>query len=110
MLRLVSKVTVGSRAVLYRSELNEADQFNCWSAATSNRNELAARLFDDVGLSKQGRRNIEAESRGGFQVDHQLEYRRLHDRQFGRLSAVENSTDVDAALAKGLGKAGAVAH
>jgi len=44
-------------------------------------------------------RHGEAERLGGLQVDHQLEPRRLLDRQIGRPGALEDLSDVNAGLA-----------
>jgi hypothetical protein len=56
--------------------------------------------FDDlVGLCEQRGRHAEAERLGGFQVDHQLEPRGLHDGQIGGIRALEDSTRQDAGLA-----------
>ena len=41
---------------------------------------------------------------------HELEFGGLHDRQVGRLLALENPPGVDAGLAIGIGNAGPVAH
>src|SRR5437879_3888924 len=70
-----------------------------------------AHLLDHlVGHGEHPRRDSEAECLGGGQVDHELELDRLHDRQVGRLLALENPPSVDADLAIGIGKAGPVAH
>ena len=42
---------------------------------------------------------VEAERLGGLEVDDQLELGRLHDRQVGRLLALENAAGIDAGLA-----------
>src|ERR1700692_955288 len=58
-----------------------------------------ARLFDHlVGGYKKGLRHPEAERLRGLEVDHQLEFCRLHDRQGAGLRALENFS----ALAFGL--------
>src|SRR6266403_2613478 len=58
-------------------------------------------LFDHlVGDGKHSWRNCKAERFCGFQVDHQLELGRLDDWQITRLSALENTTYIDADLAK----------
>ena len=41
--------------------------------------------------------HVEAEHLGGLEVDHQLEFGRLLDWQIGRLLAIQNAVDVDAA-------------
>ena len=68
-------------------------------------------LFDHVvGGYKKGLRHREAERLGGLEVEHELEFGGLHNRQVGRLLALENSSDVDANLTVGLRNAGRVAH
>ena len=52
---------------------------------------------------EQRRRHVEAEHPGGLGVDDQLELGRLHDRQVGRLRALENATGIDADLTKRVG-------
>ena len=48
---------------------------------------------------------VEAERLGGLEVDDQLELGRLHDRQVGRLRALEDAAGVDADLAIGIRQA-----
>src|SRR5262249_18307763 len=47
---------------------------------------------------------------GGFQIDRQLEFAGLHDRQLGRLGAAEDTPGIQTDLATDFGPAGAVAH
>src|SRR5262249_43381829 len=63
-----------------------------------------------VGNSKQPWRKAEAECPGGVEVDHELEFDRLHDRQVGGLLALENPAGVYAGLAICVTKARSVAH
>ena len=50
-----------------------------------------ASLFNHhVGARKQRRRYGEAERPGGLEIDHELEFGRLLDRQIGRLVTPEN--------------------
>jgi hypothetical protein len=47
-----------------------------------------------VGAREQRRRHVQAERPGSFQVDHQLEYRRLLHRKVGGLLAFEYPIDI----------------
>ena len=68
-------------------------------------------LFDHlVGGGEQLRMEFEAERFGGLEVDHQLEFGGPHDRQIGRLLALENPPGVNARLPIGIHNAGPVAH
>ena len=59
-------------------------------AAVSNRSK-ADNLFDHlVGAADQRQRNGKAEGLGSLQVDDQLDFGGLLDRQIGRLLALEN--------------------
>ena len=62
----------------------------------------SARASSDCGTSRPSWRRLE--------VDDQLELGRLHDRQIGRLLALEDATGVDAGLTIGIGDVGSVAH
>ena len=54
-------------------------------------------LFDHlVGAAEQRERKREAERLGGIEVDDQLDFGGLLDRQVGRLLALENAAGVDA--------------
>jgi hypothetical protein len=56
-------------------------------------------LFDHfVGKRKQVGRDFEAESLGGFQIDDELELRRLHDRQIVGFGPLENLAGIDPRL------------
>src|ERR1700738_2839403 len=55
--------------------------------------------FDDlVGKREQRRWHIEAEHARGLEIDYELEFRRLHDRQIGRLLALEDAACVETNL------------
>src|SRR5262245_63631870 len=62
-----------------------------------------------VGKSKQPVRHVKAERLGGLEVEHELEFGGLHDRQVGRPLALENAAGIDAGLAVGVGDAGSIA-
>src|SRR5215469_16835659 len=56
-----------------------------------------------VSDAKQSRREAEAECLGGFEVDYQLEFGWLLDRQIGWLGAFENAIDVPCRVAEFFG-------
>ena len=63
-----------------------------------------------VGEGKERRWHIDAKTFGGLEVDHELEFDGLHDRQVGGLFTLENPSSVKADLVKGIVHIGAVAH
>src|SRR6516165_11564292 len=68
-------------------------------------------LFDHlVGAGEQRGRNFKAKRAGGGQIDDQLKLARLHYRQVGRLSTLEDFAGVDADLTVRFGLARSVAH
>src|ERR1700730_6665391 len=67
-------------------------------------------LVDDlVGAGEQQRRDGETKRLRGLQIDHQLEFSGLYDRQVGGLGALENFSDVDACLTIAIRNAWSVA-
>src|SRR3954447_441447 len=67
-------------------------------------------LFDNlVGSGEERWRHSEAECLRGLQVDHQLEFGRLQDRQIAWLGTFENAASIDADLAKHIGDTWSVA-
>ena len=66
-------------------------------------------LFDHlVGAREQRRRHGEAEFFRGLEIDHQLKFGRLLDRQFPRLGSLENTISVNCCLAKQIGEVHAI--
>src|SRR6516165_3059440 len=70
-----------------------------------------AHSFDHlVGEREQLCRNLQAERLGGREVDHQLEFARLHHWQFRGLGTFEDFAGVDASLAVRIDQTGSIAH
>src|SRR5262249_35853648 len=67
------------------------------------------RFIHLVGEREQPVRHVEVEYPGCLEVEHELEFGRLHHRQVGRLFALENAPGIDAGLAIGIGDAGSIA-
>src|SRR5262249_22351287 len=63
-----------------------------------------------VGAAKQRKRDRQAERPSGFEVNDQLDFSRLVNRQVSRLGTFENSPCVDANLPIGISKIGSIAH
>jgi hypothetical protein len=63
-----------------------------------------------VGAGEQRRWHREAEELRGPEVDHQLEFGRLHDWQVGWLFALENAAGINAHPTKHVRKIGPVAY
>src|SRR6516165_6532641 len=78
-----------------------------WIAPASR---LAHLLNHLVGARRQPGRHVKAERLGGSQVDHELESRRLIDRQVGGLLALENPRDVESGAAIAVWNVVAIAH
>src|SRR5262249_2547253 len=73
-----------------------------------SRGRVAASLDHSVGAGKQRRCQVETERLCRAQIDDQLEYGGLLDRQVARLGAPEDAVDVDGAAPVDRRKAGAI--
>src|SRR5262245_9833054 len=62
------------------------------------------------GERDQRRRYGEAEGLGGLEVNYEIKFCGLHNRQVGWLLALENSGGIDTSLAIGIGYARPIAH
>src|ERR1700730_4451501 len=86
------------------SPVDEFPLLCCLSAGTiSNSDAVTPSLSDRP-------RDSEPEGHRSLEVYDQLDFRRLHDRQVGRLLAFENPTRVDAGLAIRIGNTASVTH
>src|SRR5262252_1991729 len=63
-----------------------------------------------VGEDVELRRDRHSERVGGLAIDHQVEFRRLLDRQVARLGALDNLVDERCGAAEEIGEVLAVAH
>src|SRR6476659_5870293 len=67
-------------------------------------------LNDLVGAGEQRWRHVEAERPRSIEVDHQLEFGRLQNRQVRRLCALKDAPRINSDLAKSVEDVGSVAH
>jgi hypothetical protein len=92
-----------------RSDLKKSDDRHRWLLAArrerprgcrtaEQRDELASSFDHLVGAGDERQRNGEAEGLCGLEVDDQLHFRRLLDRQVGGLRSLENSAGIYASL------------
>jgi hypothetical protein len=58
-----------------------------------------------IGAREKGRRNRDAKGFGGLEVNRQLEFRGLHDRQIGKLFAFQNASRVRTGFPMGIREA-----
>src|SRR5450830_1931627 len=73
--------------------------------------QQTASLFNYlVGTGEQRGRHFEAKRFRGLEIDHQLEFGWLLDRQVFRLCALEDATDHHSDLTERIRKTGGVAH
>jgi hypothetical protein len=69
------------------------------------------RLFDYlVGTAEHHRRDCDADGLGRIDIDDEVEFGRLDDRQVRRLGALEDAPGIDPNLAVSITEAGAIAH
>jgi hypothetical protein len=66
----------------------------------ANHEAMTILFYDLVGAGEYRWRDRQTQRFGGIKIYHQLENRRLLDRQIGRFGAFENSSSIDASLAK----------
>src|SRR6266699_2082016 len=71
---------------------------------------LAHSLDHLVGAAREGQRHGDAERLGGLEVEDQLDFRGLHDREVSRLLAFENAAGVETGQTVRLRNAASVAH
>src|SRR6516165_8052644 len=90
----------------YRRLVPKADVSRC-SKTSAQKLGLLDHL---VGQCEKLRRNFEADRPGGVEVEDQLEFGRLHDRQDGWLLALENAAHISAGLLIQLRKVRPIAH
>src|SRR5262249_24091367 len=57
-----------------------------------------------VGAGEQRRRNFQVKRPGRLEIDDELDFGRLHDRQIGGLGALEDASDIVAHLTPHIGK------
>src|SRR5215475_15867401 len=70
-----------------------------------------ARLFDHlVGEREQHRRNRQAERLGGLQIDDEIEFNRLLDRQIGRLRSAQNPVNITSGAPELVNKVYSIGH
>src|SRR5262245_14534467 len=75
------------------------------------RRRIRAASFDHpIGNREQAGREPEIKRLGGREVDNELEFGRLQNRQVRWLSALKNSAHIDACLANGVDVARSIAH
>ena len=82
-----------------------------WRGHRQLQKERLANSFDDlVRLRQQDWQHGEAERHCGLEIDHQLEFVRLDDRQVARLGSGENLAGVNTEMAKIVGQAAVIAR
>src|SRR5262249_8169369 len=68
-------------------------------------------LLDDlIGNGKYTRRDRKAEHLSGGQIDYELKFRKLHDREVDRFLAFQDTPHIDALLSIGFGYTGAITY
>src|SRR5579864_7512866 len=61
-----------------------------------------------VGQREDGRGHVDTERMSRLEIDHQLEFRRLHHRQLRRLCAFEYASDINSALPEHIHETGTI--
>src|SRR4051812_3545659 len=88
-----------------------ANSRRAFSTIPVMRHPLLMASFDDlIGAGEDCERNIQPESLGGLEVDHQLEFRRLLHWQIGRLRAVEDFPSIDPGQTGGVPEARSITN
>src|SRR5205085_10511843 len=80
------------------------------SPAGSHQLCLAHSLDHLVGDGEQPWRKAQAECFGGVEVDHEIEFGRLHHRQVRGLRALQDATNIDTSQAMCIGNVRSIAH
>src|SRR5262249_58725822 len=62
------------------------------------------------GAREQRRRNFQVKRPGRLEIDDELDFGRLHDRQIGGLGALEDASDIVAHLTPHIGKISSITH
>src|SRR5262245_64190387 len=94
-----------------KADMCSATRDVCFGPKADIRTRLVSSAFDDlVGAGKDCRRNGEAESLRGLEVDEEFEFGRLFDRQIGGLFAFENLVNIGTGTSEDCALVGAIGH
>src|SRR5262249_18325868 len=103
-----SKADIEARCPLYPQKRTLVERVGM--SALCQKQTLSYSFDQIVGAALQRHRNGEAERLRGLEVDDELDFRGLLNRQIGGLFAFEDAAGVDADLAKQLRNIGSIAH